>query len=167
MQESLFLTLDDLGTNASSDELEEYLNTPAISIKNLDPITWWYAIGMSSPLAQMGIDFLSAPGKWHKLLNDMLRYWLIMHGPASSCDVEHGFSRGGLTVTKLWHTLSDDSTQASTILHAWSEIPGLISEADIIEVFKDKGCHLKGVNKQGISKDTESIVLDSGSEDED
>jgi hypothetical protein len=74
MQESPFLTLDDFGTNASSDELEEYLNTPTISTKNLDPIAWWYAIGMSSPLAQMGIDFLSALGKWHKLLNDMLRY---------------------------------------------------------------------------------------------
>ena len=59
------------------------------------------------------------------------------------------------------------SVQASTILHAWSEIPGLIPEADIIEVFKDKGRRLKGVNKQGTSKDTESIVLDSGSEDED
>jgi hypothetical protein len=61
----------------------------------------------------------------------------------------------------------DDSTQASTILHAWSEIPSLIPEANIIEVFKDKGRRLKGVNKQVTSKDTESIVLDSGSEDED
>jgi hypothetical protein len=90
-----------------------------------------------------------------------------MHGPASSCDVERGFSHGGLIVTKLRHTLSDDSTQASTILHAWSEIPSLIPEADIIKAFKDKGCRLKGVNKQGTSKDTESIVLDSGSKDED
>ena len=90
-----------------------------------------------------------------------------MHGPASSCDVERGFSCSGLTVTKLRHTLSDDSTWASTILHAWSEIPSLIPEVDIIEVFKDKGCCLKGVNKQDTSKDTESIVLDSGSKDED
>jgi hypothetical protein len=90
-----------------------------------------------------------------------------MHGPASSCDVERGFSHGGLTVTKLRRTLSDDSTQVSTILHAWSEIPGLIPETNIIEVSKDKGRRLKGVNKQGTSKDTESIVLDSGSEDED
>ena len=91
-----------------------------------------------------------------------------MHGLASSCDVEHGFSRGGLTVTKLWHTLSDDSTQASTIPHAWSQIPGLIPEADIIEIFKNKGRCLKGKDKQGkTNKDIESIVSGSESKDED
>ena len=86
-----------------------------------------------------------------------------MHGPASSCDVERGFSRGGLTVTKLRHALSDESTRASTVLHAWSEIPGLIPEAEIIEVFKDKARRLKGKNKV---KDIESIVV-SGVESED
>jgi hypothetical protein len=94
-----------------------------------------------------------------------------MHGPASSCDVERGFSRGGLTVTKLRHALSDDSTRASTVLHAWSQIPGLIPEVDIIEVFKDKCRRLKEKGKQHkTTKDTESIVVldpDSEVEDED
>ena len=57
---------------------------------------------------------------------------------ASSCDVKRGFSRGGLTVSKLWHGLSNESTCAFTVLHAWSEIPGLIPEGEIIQVFKDK-----------------------------
>ena len=91
--------------------------------------------------------------------------------PASSCDVERGFSHGGLTVTKLRHALLNDSTRASTILHAWSQIPGLIPEADIIEVFKDKCRRLKGKDKQGkTTQDTEIIVVpdpDSEVEDED
>jgi len=62
MEESLFAALDDFGTDATSDELEEYLNTPTIATKNLDPLAWWYAIGISSPLARMALDFLSAPG---------------------------------------------------------------------------------------------------------
>ena len=167
MKESLFSALDDFGTDTTSDELEEYLNTLTISIKNLDPIAWWYAIGISSPLAQMAIDFLSAPGMSNQLLNNMF----LNVCPVSSCNVEHGFSHGGLTVTKLRHALSDDSTRASTILHAWSQIPGLIPEADIIELFKDKCRRLKGKGKQGkTTKDTESIVIsdpDSEVEDED
>ena len=62
--------------------------------------------------------------------------------------------------------MSDESTRASTILHSWSEILGLIPEADIIEVFKDKGRRLKGKGKQGkTNKDMESIVV-SGPESE-
>ena len=68
-------------------------------------------------------------------------------------------------VTKLHHALSDESTRASTILHAWSEIPGLIPEADIISIFKDKGGHLKGKGNQ--SKDVDTVVSVSDDEDED
>ena len=57
---------------------------------------------------------------------------------ASSCDVKQGFSWGGLVISKLQHRLSDESTCASTVLHAWSEIPGLIPESEIIQMFKDK-----------------------------
>jgi hypothetical protein len=64
-QESIFAALDDFSTDTASDELEEYLNTPTISTKNLDPLAWWYAIGISSSLAWMAIDFLSVPGKYY------------------------------------------------------------------------------------------------------
>ena len=109
---------------------------PTITAKGLEPLVWWHAIGESNPLVCMAIDFLSAPDK--SLSNDFLtdsHFYL-----ASSCDVEHGFSCGGLTVSKLRHGLSDESTHASTILHAWSQIPRLIPESKIIQVFKDK-CH--------------------------
>ena len=68
-------------------------------------------------------------------------------------------------VMKLHHALSDESTQASTVLLAWSEIPGLIPEADIISIFKDKGGRLKGKGNQ--SKDVDTVVSVSDDEDED
>lgn len=79
---------------------------------------------------------------------------------ASSCDVERGFSRGGLTVSKLRHSLSDESTRATTVLHAWSEIPGLIPEAEIIQAFKDKCRRLNGKERDG-----DPITVDSGDSD--
>ena len=35
---------------------------------------------------------------------------------ATSTNVEHAFSRGGLTVSKMQHTLSDELTRAATVL---------------------------------------------------
>ena len=61
--DNFFTKLDDFGTDTTIDELEEYLNTPTISTQGLEPLTWWYAIGESNPLARMAIDFLSASGK--------------------------------------------------------------------------------------------------------
>ena len=136
---SLFSSLDDFGSNDLSDELEEYLNTLTISMKTLNPLMWWHAIG-KSPLAQMAIDFLLAPGMLHYGFLGCIYHNSVAFYLASSCDVERGFSRGGLTVSKLRHSLSDESMQATTVLHAWSEIPGLIPEAKIIQAFKDKCC---------------------------
>ena len=58
-------------------------------------------------------------------------------------DVECGFLRGGLVVTKLRHNLSDESTCAATVLHSWSQVPGWIPEQEIIQVFKDKSRRAK------------------------
>ena len=58
----MFSELDDFGTDVASDELEEYLNTPTIMTKLLNPLIWWHAI-RDSPLSRMAIDFLSAPGE--------------------------------------------------------------------------------------------------------
>src|ERR1700678_2694043 len=85
---------------------------------------------------------------------------------ASSCDVERGFSRGGLTVSKLRHGLSDESTRAATVLHAWSEIPGLIPESEIIQVFKDK-CHRLNTDKESRKEKDEAVtVVELGSSSE-
>ena len=145
------------------DELKKYLNMPAISTKALKPLMWWYAISESNPLMQMAINFLSAPGKLLILSCCVILDMNCNSHLASSWDVKSGFSHSGLTVSKLWHGLSDKSTCTSTVLHAWSEIPGLILKNEIIQVFKDK-CHRL---KTGKDKDSDILVVESDSDGSD
>ncbi|KAI0309760.1 hypothetical protein OF83DRAFT_1036322, partial [Amylostereum chailletii] len=57
---------------------------------------------------------------------------------ASSTDVERGFSRGGLTVTKKQHAVSDESVRAATVLSSWvgSGIDGLVNEMELLTLFR-------------------------------
>jgi len=99
----------------------------------------------------MGRDFMSAPGTLRTCatLSCVLTHTdSCVVAIASSCDVERAFSRGGLTVSKYRHALSDESTRAATLLNSWSKIPGLIPDAEIIQTFKDKSRRL-GKKKQG------------------
>lgn len=59
---------------------------------------------------------------------------------AASTDLETGFSRGGLTVLKLRHSLSDQSVRATTIVGSWLRlgIPGVLDEAELLEGLRDK-----------------------------
>jgi hypothetical protein len=57
---------------------------------------------------------------------------------AASTDIERAFSRGGLTVSKLRHSLTDSSTRGATVLGAWHEVPGLVPYDFIVSQFKDK-----------------------------
>ncbi|TEB37764.1 hypothetical protein FA13DRAFT_1585574, partial [Coprinellus micaceus] len=40
---------------------------------------------------------------------------------ATLTDVEHAFSCGGLTVSKLQHSLSDESTRCVTVVGSWAK----------------------------------------------
>ena len=81
---------------------------------------------------------------------------------ASSCDVERAFSCGRLNVTKLRHALSEDSTRAATVLHAWSEFPELILSMKIICIFQDKAKQLGTQKRNGqMSQDSAMDVDDS------
>ena len=51
---------------------------------------------------------------------------------ATSADAERGFSRGRLTVSRLRHSLNDDSIRATTLVGSWARIDGLIPEKLII-----------------------------------
>ncbi len=87
--------------------------------------------------AQMCLDFLSAP--------------------ASSTDVERAFSRGGLTVSKRRHALSDESTRAATILSSWASMPGLIPEEHILQVFRDK-CKRPKKGKESLIEAAQTVI---------
>jgi len=57
---------------------------------------------------------------------------------ATSTDVERAFSRGGLTVSKMCHSLSDESIRAASVLGAWCDLPGAVPRDEIMAVFKEK-----------------------------
>ena len=77
---------------------------------------------------------------------------------ASSTNVERAFSHGGLTVSKMWHSLSDQSVRAATVLGSWSHISQLIPHDEFITVFKEKSRRSRG-EKDGIA-DAEVISVD-------
>ena len=97
--DGLFAELDNFGSLTIGDELEEYLKAPTIAtVKDL--LAWWHVVG-DMPLAQIGHDFMSAPGDFTHFPphTDLVANFVM--SSASSCDVEHAFSHGGLNVTKL------------------------------------------------------------------
>ena len=70
---------------------------------------------------------------------------LLISCLASSTDVERAFSRGGLTVSKMCHSLSDESTCVASVVGSWCELPGAIDQSKIIESFKEKRRRPKGM----------------------
>ena len=102
------------------------------------------------PLAPMGLDFLAAPGRsFYFYPGIALTHYIIL---ATSTDVEHAFSRGGLTVSKMHHSLSDESTRAATVLSSWCNFPPLIPRGDIIANFRDKSKRPKGGKDKEVSE---------------
>ncbi|KAF8591399.1 hypothetical protein K439DRAFT_1327195, partial [Ramaria rubella] len=77
---------------------------------------------------------------------------------ATSMDVEQAFSAGHLTVSRMCHSLSDESTRAATVLSSWVMVEGLIPQAEIIEAFKEK------MTWDGSAKDANNMDIDRGEE---
>lgn len=85
----------------------------------------------------MGLDFLSAP--------------------AASTDVERAFSRGGLTVSKRRHALSDESVRAAMVIGSWVAMGDIIPRGDIIEVFRNKSKRMKATGIANVFIDDSDI----------
>jgi len=102
------------------------------------------------PLAPIALDFLSAPGKnlIFSCYNDSDHHTIL----ATSMDVEWAFSRGGLTVSKMCHSLSDESTRAATVLSSWCDFPPAIPHDEIIPTFRDKSKWPKGEKDKEVSE---------------
>ncbi|EIW54275.1 uncharacterized protein TRAVEDRAFT_51986 [Trametes versicolor FP-101664 SS1] len=56
--------------------------------------------------------------------------------PVASTDAECAFLRGGLTVSKYRHSLTDESIRTSTLLGSWANIPELVPEGNAIAKLK-------------------------------
>lgn len=73
------------------------------------------------------------------------------HITATSVDTERALSRGGLTVSKRRHALSDESTHAATVLSSWANVADVVPEKEIIAIFKEKSKHSKKEAPSGAS----------------
>ncbi len=112
-------------------------------------------------LARMVLDIISAPGTSCATNTTGPSYRILtLFRAAASVDVERAFSWGGLTVLKLRHNLSDESTRAATVLGAWTKVPGLVPESDVVEVFRNKRKRGKGTPAASGSQ-SEVMVVDS------
>ncbi|KIM91753.1 hypothetical protein PILCRDRAFT_83832 [Piloderma croceum F 1598] len=119
-------------TSVLGDPVDEWLSTPALTNVS-DGLSWWAAMAqIKHPLAPMALDFLSAP--------------------ATSTDVEQAFSRGRLTISKMCHSLSDESTRAATVLSSWCDFPPAIPHDEIIATFRDKNKRPKGEKDKEVSE---------------
>ncbi|EIW52838.1 uncharacterized protein TRAVEDRAFT_87097, partial [Trametes versicolor FP-101664 SS1] len=109
--------------DTTTDALDKYLEAAPDSTVD-DPLKYWNTRlestrDKSSPeaaLARMALDFLSAP--------------------ATSTDAERSFSCGHLTVSRLRHSLADESVRTSTILGSWALLPDVLAEDELVEVIK-------------------------------
>jgi hypothetical protein len=84
---------------------------------------------------------------------------LIASYTATSTDVERAFLHGGLTVSKMRHSLSDESTRAASVLGAWCSLPGAIPRNEIMDAFKDKSKWPKNNNVPSESSNGVDIVI--------
>ncbi|SJL16081.1 uncharacterized protein ARMOST_19597 [Armillaria ostoyae] len=150
--------------NDDVDALEKYLSEPVIDDLD-DPLHYWTSlldecdslgkviqVTLKGALAQMALDFLSAP--------------------ATSTDVERLFSHGGLNMMKHRHNLSAESTIDQTVLNSWTKCPGLLPEDEITQFFNDKskrpnnsGARAKAVDGPSSSTAREVIQVDTDSID--
>jgi hypothetical protein len=101
------------------------------------------------PLAPIALDFLSTPGIiFHIFFLRQSSHIILL---ATSTDIERAFSRGGLTVSKICHSLLDESTRAATVLSSWCDFPQVIPRDDIITAFRDKSKRPKGGQGKEVS----------------
>ncbi|KAG6917200.1 hypothetical protein DXG01_003404 [Tephrocybe rancida] len=121
----------------TTDALEEWLSSAPVNT-SADVISWWSAMESTGhPMACMALGFLSIP--------------------ATSTNVECAFSREGLTVLKMCHSLAQESTRATTVLGSWVDFLGLIPRDDIMTISKIKASH-KGT--KGKEKAVEDDVIE-------
>ncbi|KAL0569153.1 hypothetical protein V5O48_012816 [Marasmius crinis-equi] len=131
---------------STGDALEDWLNSPPIDTDAPeDPICWWVedypkTREFCKQLQRMGLD--------------------IMAMPATSADVERGFSRGWLMVTARRYRLVDETIRKSILLSYWGHVPGLLPEDLISKALGDK-------NKRVATRTTVAKVIEAATDIED
>jgi hypothetical protein len=123
-----------------TDLLDEWLSKPAKQKMVHDPVFWWYEKQKSDkriePLAQMGIDVLSIPGKSQHTMHVLCTHLRVLI-PAASCQMERYFSKSGLMVTPKRESLKTKTVRSSQLVAAWEDA-GLLPKAELITMFEQK-----------------------------
>ena len=83
----------------------------------------------------------------------------FLSAPAASTNVERAFSRGGLTVSKHRHNLSEKSVRSATILGSWAQVGGIIPEEEVLEHFKSKNRRTKPSSVPNVFEDDNDIEI--------
>ena len=86
---------------------------------------------------------------------------------ATSTESERAFSRGRITVSRLRHSLSDESVRASTVLGSWARIPGLVPEKAILKRFRKRKSGEDDSDSEGDELDISETESEDGEEDGD
>ena len=84
---------------------------------------------------------------------------------ATSTNVKRAFSRGGLTISKMRHSLSDKSTRAATGLGSWCTFPDLIPHSELVSIFKEKSTRTGSKAKSRELGKRDKNSTDAGSND--
>ena len=88
---------------------------------------------------------------------------------AASTDVERSFSQGRLNVSRLRHSLSDESTRSATVFGSWVQ-ECLVQDDNLIEHIRQKAYrsvkgkihHSDSDIESVYNSDTEHLVSDIG-----
>ncbi|KAF5328028.1 hypothetical protein D9758_018770, partial [Tetrapyrgos nigripes] len=142
----IFAKMDEYGQDNTDNEEDVFTVYLREKTTAEDPISYWTK-RLDKPnakctpqgaLAQMGLDFCSAP--------------------AASTDVERLFSGGGLLVTDRRHNLSFPTMQAAMCLNSWFDA-GLVPEEEVVKMFNQ-------LSSRRRVKDLESSDEDSSSDED-
>ena len=96
---------------------------------------WERQLGTRPQLAQMALDFLSAPGQVPPSVLSIRSHFSFT---ASSVDAERAFSGGRLQVNHLQHGMSSQTFKAQVALGSWIGSPIFPSTDPFIAIVEDR-----------------------------
>lgn len=121
------------------DHIETYLKEPLLTQEAINAaggyLNLWEVARQTSPcVAQMALDFISAPG----ILNYSSVFIFLIPFAASSVDAERAFSTGRRQVNFMQHNMSSETFQARMAVGSWAKTPLYPGFSAISRIIADK-----------------------------
>jgi len=136
------------------DALDEWLSSPALATVMIQLYGGWR--WRQQAIHLLGCHLISCQYQVCRLYSiTYVACWTLV---ATSTDVECAFSCGGLTVSKMHHSLSDESVHAATVLGSWCQFPDAIPWDEIEAAFWGKSKCPKG---KEVASTSDMVQVDS------